>query len=254
MAKISGSTIWRWPGEAAIKRWHYRSWIFHEILNLNKRRSLSWICTKGGWGSLPLWPDKNVISADEKTSTQARHRRHPSLPPKSNEGQRVEFEYKRKGAPCCYIAAWDVRRGKLFGRCEARSGILSFDRLVQEVMEQEPYHCAKRIFWIVNNGSSHRGESAAHRLQEKWPNLVLIHLPIHASWLNQIEIYFSILQRKVLTPNDFSSLDALKDRILGFQERYEQIAKPFEWKFTREDLSKILGKLSESSQPMALVA
>ena len=253
VAKISGATVWRWLGEDAIKPWHYRSWIFPRDPQFEQKAGPVLDLYQGVWGNLPLCPDEYVISADEKTSIQARHRRHASLAPKPSEGQRVEFEYKRKGA-LCYIAAWDVRCGKLFGRCEARSGILSFDRLVQEVMEQEPYRCAKRVFWIVDNGSSHRGEPAAHRLQEKWPNLVLVHLPIHASWLNQIEIYFSILQRKVLTPNDFSSLEALQDRILGFQVRYEQIAKPFEWKFTREDLSRILRKLSESSQPMALAA
>jgi len=149
---------------------------------------------QGVWENLPLCPDQYVISADEKTSIQAGHHRHTSLAPKPGEGQRVEFEYKRKGA-LCYIAGWDVPRRKLFGRCEARSGILSFDCLVQEVMEQEPYGCAERVFWMVDNGSSHRGAPAAHRLQEKWPSLVLVHLPIHASWLNQIEIYFSILQR-----------------------------------------------------------
>ena len=76
-----------------------------------------------------------------------------------------------------------------------------------------------------------------------WSNIVVVHLPVHASWLNQVEIYFSIIQRKVLTPNDFSSLDDVKSRLFQFQERYEQIAKPFEWKFTRDDLSKILSKI-----------
>ena len=70
--------------------------------------------------------------------------------------------------------------------------------------------------------------------------LVLVHGPVHASWLNQIEIYFSIIQRKVVTSNDFPSLKELEQRILNFQQYYEQIAKPFEWKFTREDLNKLL--------------
>ena len=73
--------------------------------------------------------------------------------------------------------------------------------------------------------------------------LVLVHAPVHASWLNQIEIYFSILQRKALVPNDLTSLDALKERLLAFQFYYEQIAKPFEWKFTRHDLNILLKKI-----------
>src|SRR5262245_38762282 len=140
---------------------------------------------------------------------------------------RVEFGYKRGGA-LAYLAAWDVRRAKVFGRCESTTGIEPFDRLVQQVMEQEPYRSAQRVFWIVDNGSSHRGAASIKRLQGAYSNLVLVHLPIHASWLNQIEIYFSVVQRKVLTPNDFNSLQEVSHRLLAFQERYELLAKPFE--------------------------
>jgi hypothetical protein len=107
-------------------------------------------------------------------------------------------------------------------------GIASFDRLVDDVMCQPPYAIARRVFWIVDNGSSHRGPRSVERLQSRYANLVLVHAPVHASWLNQIEIYFSILQRKALVPNDFKSLETLKERLLGFQLYYEQIAKPFE--------------------------
>jgi DDE superfamily endonuclease len=94
----------------------------------------------------------------------------------------------------------------------------------------------------VDNGSSHRGSRAVERLQDKYPNLVLVHGPVHASWLNQIEIYSSILQRKALTPNDFSSLPELAERLLAFERHYETIAKPFEWRFTRRDLNRMLHK------------
>lgn len=72
-------------------------------------------------------------------------------------------------------------------------------------MQQEPYRSAHRVFWIVDNGSSHRDQSSSERLQAQWPNLHLVHTPVHASWLNQIEIYFSIVKRKILTPNDFTN-------------------------------------------------
>ena len=110
------------------------------------------------------------------------------------------------------------------------------------------------MFWIIDNGSSHRGERCVRRLQKAWPNIVPVHLPVHASWLNQIEIYFSVVQRKVLTPNDFCSLETVADRILQFQERYEQIAKPFEWKFTRQDLAKLMSKLPAQSLPLPQAA
>ena len=155
---------------------------------------------------------------------------------------KVEHEYERLGA-WAYLAALDVHRAKLFGRCEAKTGIVPFDRLVDQVMKQHPYRRARSVFWIVDNGSSHRGCRAARRLQDKYPNLVLVHGPVHASWLNQIEIYFSILQRKALTPNDFSSLQELAERLLAFERHYESIAKPFEWRFTRRDLNRMLHQL-----------
>ena len=83
------------------------------------------------------------------------------------------------------------------------------DRFVRQVMSKEPYYSARRVFWIVDNGSSHRGQKAIQRLERRWPNLVLVHLPVQASWLNQIEIYFSIVQRKLLEPNDFERLAQL---------------------------------------------
>jgi hypothetical protein len=111
-------------------------------------------------------------------------------------------------------------------------------------MSVEPYASARRVFWIVDNGSSHRGQASVERLERAYPNLRLIHLPIHASWLNQIEIYFSIIQRKVLTPNDFADLDAVERRLLAFEQRYVAVATPFEWKFTRHDLRRLLARLA----------
>jgi transposase len=138
-----------------------------------------------------------------------------------------------------------VHQAKVFGHCEQKNGIAPVDRLIGDVMGQEPYRSASRVFWIMDNCSSHRGQKAAERLRSKWPTTVLVHTPVHASWLNQIEIYFSIVQRKVLTPNDFSSLTDLEERLLGFQERYQQIAPPFQWSFTRRDLVALLAKLNQ---------
>ena len=95
-------------------------------------------------------------------------------------------------------------------------------------MTTEPYRSAFRVSWIADNCSSHRGEKAAARLRARGPTVTLVHTPVHASWLNQVEIYFSIVQRKVVTPNDFTSLCELEERLLAFQVRYEQTAKPFQ--------------------------
>ena len=116
-------------------------------------------------------------------------------------------------------------------------------------MSQPPYAEVRRVFWIVDNGSAHRGPRSMVRLQQRYGNLVLVRGPVHASWLNQIEIFFSILQHKALVPNDFQSLEELEERLLGFQSYYEQIAQPFEWRFTRRDLNDLLHKIN---LPLAL--
>jgi hypothetical protein len=113
-----------------------------------------------------------------------------------------------------YFAAWDVRRAKIHGRSKC----------------------------------------CAARLCERWPTIIGVHTPVHASWLNQVEIYFSVLQRKVLTPDDFALLGELEERLLAFGERYEQVANPFEWKFTRRDLCRLLRKLREREHPLAAAA
>jgi len=192
------------------------------------------------WERAPLGPKDFVISADEKTSIQARRRKQPTWPPTSDRPMRVEHEYFREGA-WTYLAAWDVHRAKVFGRCEHKTGIAPVDRLVREVMSQEPYKSAHRVFWIMDNCSAHRGQKAVDRMKSQWPNAILVHTPIHASWLNQVEIYFSIVQRKVLTPNDFSSL--AEQRLLAFQRHYEKTASPFQWTFTCRDLHALLAKL-----------
>lgn len=242
VASVSGMTLWRWLDQDAIKPWRHRSWIFPRDPDFSYKAGKVLDLYEGFWQGKPLGKRDYVISADEKTSIQARKRRHNSLGPQPGQVMLIEHEYIRKGA-WTYLAAWDIRRAKIFGRLEEKNGIIAFDRLVDQVMSQEPYASAKRVFWIMDNCSCHRGERSVKRLCKKWANIIPVHLPIHASWLNQIEIYFSVVTRKVLTPNDFSSLTEVEDRIFSFQDRYQEIAKPFEWKFTRADLEQLCAKL-----------
>jgi hypothetical protein len=181
-----------------------------------------------------------------------------SSPAAGSRGQRIEHTYKRKGA-LTYLAALDVgRRGgrspRVFGRSESRGGIASFDRLVRQVMTREPYTSARRVFWIVDNGSSHRGQKAIRQLERRWPNLVLVHLPVHASSLNQIEIYFSIVQRKVLEPNDFDNLADLGRTLNAFEYHWNEIAEPFDWSFARDDLAALLNRLATREPQLQLAA
>ena len=187
VASISGTTIWHCLSEDAIRPWRHRSWIFPRDLDFAVKagRVLDLYARK--FEGRRLKTGEYVISADEKTSIQARIRRHPTAPVAPGRALRVEHKYDRDGA-WAYLAAWDVHRAKLFGRLESTTGIEPFARLVEQVMAVEPYRSAERVFWIVDNGSSHRGQAAVERLQAAYSNLVVVHLPIHASWLNQVEI------------------------------------------------------------------
>ncbi len=106
------------------------------------------------------------------------------------------------------------------------------------------------MFWVVDDGSSHRGQASIDRLEDRWPTLRLIHLPVHASWLNQVEIYFSIVQRKVVSPNDFRDLSDTV-RLLDFQQ-HSTITTPFEWKFTRDDLNALSAHRRSRQRPKNL--
>lgn len=243
VASISGRTVWRWLDADAIKPWRYRSWIFPRDPHFAEKAGRVLDLYQGLWEGRPLGPSDYVISADEKTSIQARGRIAQGTAPAPGRARRVEFEYKRGGA-LAYVAAWDVRRAKVFGLCAAKTGIETHRRLVDLVMQQEPYRSARRVFWVTDNGSSHRGQAAANRLAQWYGNAIQVYTPVHASWLNQIEIYFSIVQRKVLTPNEYADLIVLEHTLLDFQRHYERIASPFEWKFTRADLTRLLAKLA----------
>jgi hypothetical protein len=242
VASISGSTIWRWLHEDAIRPWQHRCWIFPRDPHFQAKAGRILDLYARCWQGQALREDEFVIATDEKTSIQARLRTHPSLPTRPGESMRVEHEYARGGA-WAYLAALDVHRAKVFGRCEATTGIAPFERLVDQVMSQSPYSNARRVFWIMDNGSSHRGEASVQRLTKAYPRLVPVHGPVHASWLNQIEIYFSIVQRKALTPNDFPCLEAVAERLANFERYYESIAHPFEWKYTRADLNALIARM-----------
>jgi DDE superfamily endonuclease len=246
VASISGSTLWRWLHQDAIRPWFHRSWIFPRDPNFAEKAGRLLDLYARHWEDKPLKDDEFVISADEKTSIQARRRKHPTRSCRPRHSMRVEHEYGRCGA-WTYLTALDVHHTRIFGRCETNNGIAPFDRLVEQVMTRPPYNDARRVFWIVDNCSAHRGTKAVERLRTQFPRLQLVHAPVHASWLNQVEIYFSIVQRKVLTPNDFKDLDDVAKRLLDFQYYWEATAQPFQWKFTRDDLTKLLDKLEQHS-------
>ena len=188
VASIGETTVWRWLREDAIRPWHHRSWLFPRDPDFEEKAARILDLYAGLWRGRRLSTDDCILSADEKTSIQARHRVHPTCPPAPGKPMRVEHGYERRGA-WAYLAAWDVRRAKIHGRCEPKTGIAPFERLVDQVMRQEPYRSARRVFWIVDNGSSHRGQRCVARMAKRWPTLIVVHTPVHASWLNQVEVY-----------------------------------------------------------------
>jgi transposase len=241
--RLSASTVRRWLAEDALKPWQHRSWISVRDPDFAVKAARVLDLYAGFWDGQPLGENDFVVCADEKTSVQARCRCHPTLPPGRARMMRVEHDYRRGGA-LAYLAAWDVHRGQVIGRCEDSTGIAPFSRLVAQVMTTQPYASADRVFWVVDNGSSHRGQASVDRMREAWPNTHLVHLPVHASWLDQAEIYFSVVQRKVVSPNDFTDLDQIRDRLAAFEIRYNAIAQPFDWRFTRTDLNALLDRLA----------
>jgi hypothetical protein len=241
--KISRSTVWRMLHEAAIKPWQYEHWIFPRDPRFAEKAGPILDLYAGEWDGTPLGPKDYVLSMDEKTSIQARGRCHEEMPPEPQQTRRIESEYERNGA-LQYLAAWDVHRGIVLGRCEAKTGIQPFGRLVDQVLQREPYDAATRLFFVVDNGSSHRGQTSVERMRRRDKRIILVHTPVHASWLNQVEIYFSIIQRKVLTPNDFPTLNAVRVRLALYEELSNRTPKPFAWKFTRQDLLDWLKRAS----------
>jgi transposase len=242
VSAISASTVRRWLHRAAVKPWQYRSWIFPRDPDFETKAARALNLYDRTWEGAPLGPDDYVISADEKSQLQALRRRHPGRPPGPGHTRHVEFEYQR-GGTLAYFAAYDVHHARVIGTIAPKTGIEPFTELVAKVMTTEPYASARRVFWIVDNGSSHAGQASIDRMSTAWPTATLVHLPIHASWLNQVEIYFSVLQRKAISPVDFADLDALAERILAFQDRYNSNATPFDWTFTRTDLRALLDRI-----------
>jgi transposase len=251
---ISSSTVRRWLASAAIKPWRFRSWIFPRDPDFARKAARVLDLYERVFDGETLGHDDYVISADEKSQLQALSRRHPDLAAAPGRLRRVEFEYTR-GGTLAYMGAYDVHAARLFGTVAEKTGIVPFMELAERVMTLEPYASARRVFWVVDNGSSHRGERSVERMAGAWPNAHLVHLPVHASWLNQIEVVFSVIQRKVIKPADFCDLAALADRLSRFEEHYNATAHPFDWHFTSADLAAMLERLDahrpEAELPLA---
>jgi transposase len=248
--KLPASSVLRILAEHPVKPWQYQSWISVRDPDFAARASIILDLYQGFYQGTRLQPGDRILSVDAKPSIQARGRCRPTVPAARGRPVRVEHEYVRHGA-LALLAALDVRSGKVFASTPATTGIAPFTELIGQVMNRPEYKDAPRVFVIVDNGSDHRGQAAITRLRDAHPNAIMIHTPVHASWLNQVEIVFSIVQKKVLTPNDFPGTGTLSHALLAFVHRYNLTARPFNWKFSANDLTALLRRISHREQESA---
>jgi transposase len=245
--KLSASSVLRILAEHPVKPWQYQSWICPRDPDFAAKAAVILDLYQGYYQGQRLAPGDRILSVDAKPSIQARGRCRPTTPAARGRPVRVEHEYVRHGA-LALLAALDVHTGKVFAATPDTTGIAPFMDLIGKVMSRPEYKHAPRVFVIVDNGSDHRGQTAADRLRDAHPNATLIHTPVHASWLNQVEIVFSVIQKKVLTPGDFPGLGTLSYALLAFVHRYNRSARPFNWKFTAGDLTALLHRISQHEQ------
>jgi transposase len=244
---VSASSVRRILAENPVKPWQYQSWIYPRDPDFAAKAKIILDLYQGFYQGKPLGCGDRILSFDAKPQINARRRLHPTLPATPGRPVRYEHEYKRQGS-LALLAGLDVRTGQVFASTPLTTGIKPFMDLAGQVMARPEYKNAPRVFVIVDNGSDHRGQAAITRLARAHSNAIMIHTPLHASWLNQIEIFFSIIQKKVVTPNDFASLGQLSATLLGFVARYNQTARPFSWKFTTSDLHDLMDRISKHNQ------
>jgi hypothetical protein len=236
---LSRSSLARFLREDALKPWQYHYWLFPRDPEFVSRACVVLDLYAGFWEGQALGDNDYVLSADEKSGLQILQRCHPGRPAIPAHPMQVEFEYDRLGT-LAYHAVWDVFRGKVFGQVVPTTSIATCNGLVHQVMDSTPYTAAGRVFWIVDSGCAHHRTTFPARLKSMYANAIAVSLPTHASWLNQIELFFSIVQRKVLTPLEVTDEAALTQRLLAFQTYYAKTAKPFTWRFTAKDLKNRL--------------
>ena len=203
---MSASSVLRILAEHPVKPWQYQSWIDPRDPDFEARAKVIVDLYQGYYRGAPLGPGDRILSFDAKPQINARRRLHPTLPAAPGRPVRYEHEYKRQGS-LALLANLDVHTGQVFASTPVTTGIKPFMDLAGQVMARPEYKNAPRVFVIVDNGSDHRGQAAVSLVARAHPNAIMIHTPVHASWLNQIEIFFSVIQKKVVTPNDFGSLE-----------------------------------------------
>lgn len=178
-----------------------------------------------------------VLSIDEKTSIQAKQRKHPDQAPGVGKWRRREFEYVRHGTASLH-AALDVHNGEVLAapipdKAHGGNNSVNFCAFLDDIERAVAPDLAIHV--VLDNGSSHVSKHTKKWFEDH-PRWEVHYTPPHASWVNQVELFFSILQRKVITNGNFASRDDLIDKLLAFIATYDQTARPFKWTYAADPL------------------
>jgi DDE superfamily endonuclease len=246
LPRVSPSTVGRWLQAERIRPWRFRLWqhIQNPAAFLERARPVLQLYAQAtALLRLGTW----VVCADEKTSIQAREAEQPPRPARRRHILRQSPRYKRRGARHL-LAGLSVADGQIYGQCRSRKRFSDFQSFVEHMLvpaaQQRGVHT---IALIVDNGTTHAPKQLERWLQEQaaaqgWGvGFQVYWLPKNASWLDQIEIWFSVLQRKLLQPNHFTSTDQLDQAIIDFIAYGNQVAKPIQWTYTVDKLERKLG-------------
>ena len=243
---ISASTIGRWLKAERLRPWRYHAWqhIHDPVAFLQRARPVLeayaqalTLLRAGTW----------LVSLDEKTSIQAREGEQPPRPARTDKPVLHEARYHRRGARHLF-AGLSVADGQVYGTCRQRKCFVDFQAFVQqEIIPEALRRQVHTVIFILDNGTTHAPKQLARWLHEQEAaceghlHFQVLWLPPNASWLDQIEIWFSLLQRKCLQPNHFITATALETALGDYIAYYNQTAQPIKWTYTVQKLEQKLG-------------
>lgn len=245
---ISASTVGRWLKAERIRPWRYHSWQhFHEPVTFLQRARP--VLEAYAQAQALLQARTWLVCLDEKTSIQAREGEQPPRPAQPGKPLLHEARYQRRGFRHLF-AGLSVADGKVYGTCRERKCFVDFQAFVQEqILPEALRRQVQTVIFILDNGTTHAPKQLESWLQEQEQasqgqlHFQVLWLPTNASWLDQLEIWFSLLQRKQLQPNHFPSASALETSLMEFIAYYNRSAKPLKWTYTTEKLEHKLGKV-----------
>jgi hypothetical protein len=242
---ISPQTVQRILASRRLKPWRIHSWLHPKAPRdadfVRRTRGVAELLTR------ELEPHEVVLSLDEMTSLQPRPRLAPTRPAQPNRPVRVEHEYGRKGALHLF-AAFDTRTGQAYGECFSRKRQVEFLAFLEELDDAIPATITA-IHLLADNGSIHHGKKVRRWLAQH-PRFVAHFTPVHCSWMNPVEQWFSILRRKRLRAPNFADVPALARALRQFIHEWNEVAHPFRW--TATSFEKILAK-TEADLPQTPV-